>query len=234
MTFTPRGLRAFIRSLETARDPLLRLAKGLAREASGKPQLLARELRELTGAGHTAVYLMSAGGELELVATAGADGESAQVAQRAVRALGCVVAKGGAVGAPLISDGDVLGAIVAVPAGSSLLIDSEFVAAVSQLAASVFAADVRLAASRAEARRDPVTGLGNRLAFDEHIAGAVRFAARGGGTVALVMLDADGFKNVNYTHGHAAVYDVLRELARVLLRCVRPHDGGFRLGGDEF
>src|SRR4051794_1814218 len=140
MTFTPRGLRAFIRSLETARDPLLRLAKGLAREASGKPELLARELRELTGAGHTAVYLMSAGGELELVATAGADGESAQVAQRAVRALGCVVAKGGAVGAPLISDGDVLGAIVAVPAGSSPPIGSEVVAAGSPPPPPVFPA----------------------------------------------------------------------------------------------
>jgi diguanylate cyclase (GGDEF)-like protein len=234
MPFTPKGLRAFIRSLDNARDPLLRLAKGLARETSGKPELLARELRELTGAGHTAVYLMSAAGELEVAASAGAGAESANVARHAVRALDCVISEGGAVGAPLISEGDILGAIVAEPAGSLLRIDTEFVIAIAELAASVFAADVRLAASRAEARRDPITGLGNRLAFDEHIAAAVDLAARGGGSVALLMLDADGFKSVNDTHGHAAGDDVLRELARALLRCVRPDDGVFRLGGDEF
>jgi diguanylate cyclase (GGDEF)-like protein len=232
--FTPKSLRAFLRSLDNAHDPLLRLAKGLARETSGKADLLARELRELTGAGHTSVYLMNAAAELELAATDGADAASEKVAGLAVRSLSRVVSEDGAVGAPLISDGDALGAIVAMPAGSSYRIDTEFVVAVADLAASVFAADVRLAASRAEARRDPITGLGNRLAFDEHIAAAVEHAARGGGSVALLMLDADGFKNVNDTHGHAAGDDVLRQLARVLLRCVRPDDGVFRLGGDEF
>jgi diguanylate cyclase (GGDEF)-like protein len=234
MSFTPKSLRAFVRSLDNARDPLLRLAKGLARETSGKAELLACELRELTGAGHAAVYLTSADGELELAALDGSDAASERTARLAVRELSPVVVGDGAVGAPLISDGEVLGAIVAAPAGSPLRIDTEFVGAVAELAASVFAADVRLAASRAEARRDPITGLGNRLAFDEHIAGAVELAGHGGAGVALLMLDADGFKSVNDTRGHAAGDDVLRELARVLLRCVRPDDGVFRLGGDEF
>jgi ribonuclease P protein subunit RPR2 len=140
----------------------------------------------------------------------------------------------GAVAAPLVAGRATLGAIVAVPAGSPLRIDEELVSAVADLAASIFAADERIAASRAEARRDAVTGLGNRLAFDERLAAAVERATRGHGSVSLLMLDADGFKNINDSRGHAEGDDVLRELGRVLLRSVRPEDGVYRLGGDEF
>jgi ribonuclease P protein subunit RPR2 len=107
------------------------------------------------------------------------------------------------------------------------------VGAVADLAASVLAADSRVAKSRAEARRDAVTGLGNRRAFDERLA-AASARAEGGGSFGLIMLDVDHFKAVNDTNGHAAGDEVLRELARVLERSVRPDDGVFRLGGDEF
>ncbi|HEY3542159.1 MAG TPA: diguanylate cyclase [Gaiellaceae bacterium] len=226
-------LHAVVRPVDDVQQPLVRLAQGLARQAGARPELLARELAELTGAGYTAVFLRGDDGLVELRAAAGDGAPTIEAGALAQRALETVTLDQGAVAAPLVSDGATLGAIVAMPAGSPLRIDEELVQAVADLAASVFAADSRIAASRAEARRDAVTGLGNRLAFDERLARAVE-SATASRRVALLVLDADGFKRVNDTRGHAAGDEVLRELARVLSRCVRPQDAVFRLGGDEF
>jgi ribonuclease P protein subunit RPR2 len=227
----PSGL---VLSLEHARQPLVRLAQGLARETTGKPALLARELAELTGAGYTAVYLVGRDGKPELHAAAGRLTPEAEASALAQRALSTLAVEHGAVAAPLVCDGETLGAIVALPGDAGLRIDEALVGAIADLAASVLAADSRVAQSRAEARRDAVTGLGNRRAFDERLAAAAERAAGGGGSAALIMLDVDHFKTVNDTRGHAGGDEVLRELGRVLARSIRPDDGVFRIGGDEF
>jgi ribonuclease P protein subunit RPR2 len=227
-----RALAAFARSVADARDPLLRLARGLARESTRKPELVAAELVALTGAGYAAVHLVTADGGLEPAAEVGADAAAAAEAAALVRRAateGAVSSDGGAA-APLVAAGSLLGAVVALPAGAPYLVDRDLVSAIADLAASALAVDSRLAAIRAEARRDAVTGLGNRRAFDERLAEA---GPHGHGTT-LLLLDLDGFKTVNDTHGHAAGDAVLREVARVLARSVRPDDGVFRLGGDEF
>lgn len=81
------------------------------------------------------------------------------------------------------------------------------------------------------ARKDALTGLDNRLAlrerFEELAPGGTRLAA-------LLYLDLDGFKPVNDVHGHQAGDALLREVAVRLASCVRPGDGVFRMGGDEF
>ena len=85
-----------------------------------------------------------------------------------------------------------------------------------------------------QVRRDPLTGLANRLLFDERIALALARGGRNRTRVGLLYIDLDYFKSVNDTHGHAVGDLVLREFARRLSGCIRSVDLGVRLGGDEF
>lgn len=85
--------------------------------------------------------------------------------------------------------------------------------------------------AQALAVRDPLTGLGNRLAFDQAM---TRIMARGD-EVALFYLDLDGFKQVNDTFGHGAGDDVLRVVGERLGRLAGgDSDVVARIGGDEF
>lgn len=80
------------------------------------------------------------------------------------------------------------------------------------------------------AHHDPLTGLGNRLLFQEVLAQAMA----SGNSVATMVLDLDHFKEVNDTLGHPVGDAVLIETARRLQACARPQDTLARLGGDEF
>ncbi|MGN6521877.1 MAG: GGDEF domain-containing protein [Actinomycetes bacterium] len=85
-----------------------------------------------------------------------------------------------------------------------------------------------------EARRDPLTGLANRLAWEEAL-DQVRDDLVRGRTVTLASVDLDGLKVINDTHGHQAGDDVLVTLAHALQGVVRSEtDVVARLGGDEF
>jgi diguanylate cyclase (GGDEF)-like protein len=87
---------------------------------------------------------------------------------------------------------------------------------------------------RASARRDGLTDLFNRRAFEEHFAKAIEWTDRNDGTqLALVIVDIDFFKRVNDTYGHDAGDQVLRAVARVLARDRRATDSVARLGGEE-
>lgn len=80
-----------------------------------------------------------------------------------------------------------------------------------------------------QARHDPLTGLRNRLWLGEHLA-----QMAGTQETALVLVDLDGFKQVNDRHGHAVGDAVLRAFAHALATRCRPTDQAARLGGDEF
>jgi len=85
-----------------------------------------------------------------------------------------------------------------------------------------------------QARLDTLTGLPNRLAFNELLPPAILRARRAGRAIALMFLDIDWFKKINDTHGHASGDGVLVEYARRLLASVRSTDTVARLAGDEF
>jgi diguanylate cyclase (GGDEF)-like protein len=84
-------------------------------------------------------------------------------------------------------------------------------------------------------RTDSLTGCLNRRGFEQRAEEAIRAAAAvDGGSLAVVLVDLDGFKQVNDTGGHAAGDTVLRRTAERLASAARPGDLIGRLGGDEF
>lgn len=81
---------------------------------------------------------------------------------------------------------------------------------------------------------DVLTGLPNRRHAMRVLENEWQNSASRGTPLACLMIDADGFKSINDTHGHDAGDEVLRQLARQLRSSVRTDDMVFRLGGDEF
>src|SRR5204862_7614452 len=77
-----------------------------------------------------------------------------------------------------------------------------------------------------EARQDALTGLANRLAWEEATAGAATPAS-------VIVLDVDCLKLANDSRGHAFGDEVLRRIAAVVRGSVREHDLVARIGGDE-
>jgi diguanylate cyclase (GGDEF)-like protein/PAS domain S-box-containing protein len=81
---------------------------------------------------------------------------------------------------------------------------------------------------------DPLTGLANRVLFADRTDTGLQRARRDGTRLALIVLDLDGFKQVNDTHGHAAGDLLLIEIATRLQGVLRAEDTVARFGGDEF
>jgi diguanylate cyclase (GGDEF)-like protein len=84
------------------------------------------------------------------------------------------------------------------------------------------------------AHTDSLTGLPNRVLFDDRLRQAVIKARRDGGRLALMFIDLDHFKPVNDTYGHAVGDLLLQEVANRMVGCVRESDTVARIGGDEF
>ncbi|HWG84410.1 MAG TPA: EAL domain-containing protein [Deinococcales bacterium] len=85
-----------------------------------------------------------------------------------------------------------------------------------------------------EAHHDALTGLPNRLLFEDRLAQGLGAARRAGERLAVIFLDLDRFKQVNDTLGHHAGDDLVRQVAVRLEKCLRRGDTIARRGGDEF
>ncbi len=93
---------------------------------------------------------------------------------------------------------------------------------------------LRFRRAKHAAEKDELTGLLNAGSAFRLLEAEIRDAADRASTVAVILLDLDGFKQANDVHGHLAGNKVLQEVATGLLDCCRATDHVARLGGDEF
>ncbi len=81
---------------------------------------------------------------------------------------------------------------------------------------------------------DTLTGLPNRELLHRRVADAIESVKRDGGTVAVMLMDLDRFKEINDTFGHQCGDQLLREVAGAPAQGGSCQDTVARLGGDEF
>ena len=102
--------------------------------------------------------------------------------------------------------------------------------------AAAIAVEHRQSADRLahRAHHDVLTGLPNRMLFDDRLHHALAMARRTGRCLGLLAIDLDRFKQVNDTYGHAAGDDLLQQFAHRVRTGLRESDTLARVGGDEF
>ncbi|MEO7982326.1 MAG: diguanylate cyclase [Sporichthyaceae bacterium] len=136
---------------------------------------------------------------------------------------------------PLVASGEHLGMLVVADRGE-LPHDPAVVEVLELLSAQTATAwttAMTITGLRRRADLDPLTMLANRGAFHRDLADRLRNRRAGGRVCACLMVDVDGFKQVNDQRGHLAGDDLLRDLARVLRGALRDGDALYRVGGDE-
>ncbi|MDR1507747.1 MAG: GGDEF domain-containing protein [Treponema sp.] len=85
---------------------------------------------------------------------------------------------------------------------------------------------------QSDSKLDSLTGLGNRLSFNECIERLSRSGVKE--SYSVVIIDMDHFKKINDTLGHLEGDNALRDMALIIKSCIRETDFAARYGGDEF
>jgi diguanylate cyclase (GGDEF)-like protein len=101
-----------------------------------------------------------------------------------------------------------------------------------QAAIAIINARLHAAVSH-QARSDALTELPNRRALDERLDKSIAQSVNSGNPFSVVMMDLDGFKEINDNYGHKVGDDVLRQVANSMERTLRSTDFLARFGGDE-
>ncbi|HEU0132009.1 MAG TPA: sensor domain-containing diguanylate cyclase [Mycobacteriales bacterium] len=168
----------------------------------------------------------------------------ADVPAYATAGLTQVMPVGAYVGVPLLIDGHVFGTLSGLdplPRDDTLVAALPLVETLAGLLTSVISLELRSTqvvrrAERAEveAHVDPLTQLGNRLAWSKVLVEEEARCRRYGRPACVISVDLDGLKRRNDTEGHDAGDALLRSAALVLRRVSRMCDQVARVGGDEF
>lgn len=120
--------------------------------------------------------------------------------------------------------------------GASLGIDPDELVAVSAEALDTAIARLNELVRRLsdQAARDELTGVLRRGSGFSAAQAEISRARRGDGRLVLAVIDVDGLKQVNDTHGHLIGDRLLRTVGQTLQECLRAYDIVIRFGGDEF
>lgn len=84
------------------------------------------------------------------------------------------------------------------------------------------------------AHKDPLTGIGNRAAFNEALNREIELAQRHQRSLGMIVIDIDHFKSINDTYGHSIGDCLLKAMANCANNTIRLSDQLFRYGGEEF
>jgi diguanylate cyclase (GGDEF)-like protein len=118
----------------------------------------------------------------------------------------------------------------AIALGSTVL----FLLVVARMAGLIREVERQARQVRELARRDELTGLPNRRAWNDELPRALEQARRGGAPVTVALIDLDRFKAFNDTHGHPAGDRLLKAAAAAWHETLRSVDVLARYGGEEF
>ncbi|MGB8992111.1 MAG: PAS domain S-box protein [Desulfobaccales bacterium] len=146
---------------------------------------------------------------------------------------------------PLIAQGEIMGLILLqnrvcaldspAPLREQLIESRQRLALTLARQISLALANLKLRDSlRAQALRDPLTGLYNRRYMEETLDREILRVQRRNQALALIMVDLDNLKPINDSLGHEAGDQVIKALGRFLKTQVRREDVACRYGGDEF
>ena len=145
-------------------------------------------------------------------------------------------AAGAWVAAPMLAGGEVMGVVELVrKSGAPPFIarDLEILAAVASQAGVAVANALRHEEVELQALTDPLTGLWNHGEFQVRLAEEISRAKRQNHPLSMLMIDVDGFRQLNERYGHRAGDEILRRIAAALRRLLRGSDIAARYGGDD-
>lgn len=128
----------------------------------------------------------------------------------------------------------VFGMLVAIPSFVMIMFDVMTIMLVLSFSLIALMKDRSERRYLDETRSDFLTGIGNRAFFEESLSRLFRQAYIARQPLALIMIDADAFKEYNDLYGHPAGDRCLKALADTLLSSCRPMDMVARYGGEEF
>jgi diguanylate cyclase (GGDEF)-like protein len=138
--------------------------------------------------------------------------------------------------APLVTARGTIGALAVYHAERSAYTPDHrrLLTRVASHAANVIANALVFEQTQEQSLTDVLTGLPNRRYLDRHLAQEVARVHRHGGQLSILILDMDGFKQINDAFGHQAGDSALKEVSQVLRASLRVYDVCARFAGDEF